>query len=258
MAATHMDCEWMFGDAATGALGLAALARFNPARWSGSLTFSACIDQLVKEKEKEIRRIVLKAPSGIASAEKAFATQDEAIAWLIDHDPEKQDLKRAAETARAQVKVWEQTKLETAKQIEELNILKAEETKEQPCNCEWMYGNHKSGFLASMNPLRWSGAISFKDAMEQLEKAEDRAITVKVPAGVTSKEQQFKTKAEALAFIKAVDPDAHKIKAEEIDQALENAAKKMQDSEDKLKAALQRATALEEKCKAEGVTLDDA
>jgi len=254
----RMDCEWMFGDAGTGALGLAALAHFNPARWSGSLTFSECIDQLSQNKTMSLRPIVLKAPSGIASAEIAFSTQDEAIGWLIDHDPEKQDLKQATLTARSQIKVWEQTKLEIAKQIEDLNTLKAGETHHHASKCEWMYADHKAGRLAQWNPLRWSEQLSFHDSIEQLAKAEARPILLKVPPGVHSKAHKFQTKEEAIAFIKAIDPETQQLKAMEIDQALANAAKKMEDCETKYKGELQRVADLEEKCKVEGIQLDDA
>merc|ERR1712110_348496 len=105
---------------------------------------------------------------------------------------------------------------------------------------EWMYGDAKTGRLAAFNPLRWSGAISFADAMGQLEKAEARPIAVKVPAGFSSKEQKFATKEEAIAFIKSVDPETARIKTEEVDQALVNAATKMEDCDSKLSEAKQR------------------
>merc|ERR1712032_475202 len=129
---------------------------------------------------------------------------------------------------------------------------------EQAANCEWTYADHTLGRLAKLNPFRWSGAISFQEALEQLAESDGRAISLRVPAGVRSKKHRFDNKEAAIAFIKTVDPEACKIKAEEIAQALQNAAKVMDDCESKLRDELQKVKALEEQCKAEGISLDDA
>merc|ERR1712226_791926 len=73
------DCEWMWGDAATGLLGFNALADLNPMRGSGSLTIDKCIDQLRKEAQTQNRPVIVKWPSGVMSHENKFATIQEAI-----------------------------------------------------------------------------------------------------------------------------------------------------------------------------------
>jgi len=92
----------------------------------------------------------------------------------------------------------------------------AEQPKAPKSNtCEWMFGDAATGLLgfnatASLNPLRWSGSISFKEAYKQLEevqKHKDRPIIVKIPPGFTSKEHKFGTVEEALSHLRAHDPD---------------------------------------------------
>jgi len=81
-------------------------------------------------------------------------------------------------------------------------------------NCEWMHADVATGLLgfsawARYNPLRWSGAISFEECIKQLEEVltnSDGEITVKVPAGVLSKENRFSDIASAIAFVEDTDP----------------------------------------------------
>jgi len=75
------DCEWMFGDAATGLLGFHALAHLNPLRWSGSLPLDGGIEQLRKVQQHGNRPIIIKCPAG--SQEHNFPTVEEAIDYLF-------------------------------------------------------------------------------------------------------------------------------------------------------------------------------
>jgi hypothetical protein len=101
------DCEWMYGDAATGALGFAPMARFNPLRWSGSLTLDAAIKQIeevAKDEKCKTRPIVVKLPSGVRGKESRLPDADAAIRFLQDNDPVKiaaEKAKREAEDAAA-------------------------------------------------------------------------------------------------------------------------------------------------------------
>jgi len=75
--------EWMWGDCGMGAVGIHALARFNPARWSQTLPLAETITELRAQNTKDQGRpITLKVPAGVLSAEQHFATVSEAIAYL--------------------------------------------------------------------------------------------------------------------------------------------------------------------------------
>jgi hypothetical protein len=80
--AAPKDCEWMFGDAATGILGFHMLAHLDPLRWSGSKTFQQAISDLEQVCRHGTRPIIVKAPSGVMSKENHFKTPQEAIAFL--------------------------------------------------------------------------------------------------------------------------------------------------------------------------------
>jgi hypothetical protein len=75
-----------------------------------------------------------------------------------------------------------------------------------------MYGDAGTGFLgfnelASLNPGRWSGAISINEGVANLGaslKQGDRPIIVKVPAVRTG--QRFETTQAAIDFLESVDP----------------------------------------------------
>jgi len=67
--AKALDCERMFGDCATGALGIHQFADLNPLRWSGSLSIPKAIEQLRYVEKKMDRPIILKVPSGVRSSE---------------------------------------------------------------------------------------------------------------------------------------------------------------------------------------------
>merc|ERR1712190_491378 len=59
-----------------------------------------------------------------------------------------------------------------------------------PTNCEWMFGDVAMGWLgvhhlAHLNPLRWSGPVSFDKAIQDLEdvrRHDNRPILIKIPA----------------------------------------------------------------------------
>jgi len=74
--------EWMFADAGSGIVGINLFARFNPLRWSGSMTSAAAISQLEEVARKEDRPIILKMPPGVFSQERQFDTIQGAIAHI--------------------------------------------------------------------------------------------------------------------------------------------------------------------------------
>merc|ERR1711982_287819 len=103
------------------------------------------------------------------------------------------------------------------------------EAKGAASNCEWMYGDTALGFLSRMNPKRWSGAISFEDAISQLTKElekKDRPVVIKVPAN-TMNEHHFDGMKAGLEFLSAVDPAKLKLKEGELEKAIEVAAQKL-------------------------------
>jgi hypothetical protein len=79
----ELDCEWMFGDAATGLFGVHGMADLNPLRWSGSLTIDKAIEQLQRVQEHGNRPIILKVPANTKTKdEHKFDTIEQAIAYL--------------------------------------------------------------------------------------------------------------------------------------------------------------------------------
>merc|ERR1712190_194974 len=76
------NCEWMFGDAATGLLGFNELAGSNPLRWSGTISISKAISDLRSVQAHKSRPIVLKAPAGVFAKELNFPDCQEAINHL--------------------------------------------------------------------------------------------------------------------------------------------------------------------------------
>merc|ERR1712039_614354 len=75
--------EWMFGDAATGWLGIHALAHLNPLRWSGAQSFEKTIRDLEDVAQHENRAIILKIPAGVSTPEQNFANATEAINYML-------------------------------------------------------------------------------------------------------------------------------------------------------------------------------
>jgi hypothetical protein len=75
--------EWMFGDAATGWLGLHAMAHLNPLRWSGSTLISKIIEDLSNIKlHGHDRPIIVKCPPGVLGKEEQFPNIEETIRFL--------------------------------------------------------------------------------------------------------------------------------------------------------------------------------
>merc|ERR1712190_684736 len=73
-------------------------------------------------------------------------------------------------------------------------------------SCEWMYGDAAKGMLgfqalAGLNPLRWSGEVTFNRAITQLRKVHNRPIILKVPANTLGQELVFNKKDEAIEHL---------------------------------------------------------
>merc|ERR1712087_1105483 len=70
-------------------------------------------------------------------------------------------------------------------------------------SCEWMYGDAASGLLgfqplAGLNPLRWSGELTFNRAITHLRKVQNRPIILKVPANTLGQEMYFNNTEDAM------------------------------------------------------------
>merc|ERR1711920_113008 len=86
--------------------------------------------------------------------------------------------------------------------------------KKQPTDCEWMFGDAAMGLLgfqaqADLNPLRWSGSITFEKAIADIRKVQshkDRPIILKIPSGVMSEELKFSNCHSAIDFLIARAP----------------------------------------------------
>jgi len=97
------DCEWRFGDAATGAVGFAAFAGWNPMRWSGSQSFEKAIADIRKATKDGDRPVIIKVPSGVMSAEQKFDDAQAAIDFLASKDPNVQAANASEQGATAAV-----------------------------------------------------------------------------------------------------------------------------------------------------------
>jgi len=69
---------------------------------------------------------------------------------------------------------------------------------------DWMFNDSTlGGMLSSLNPLRWSGPVSYKEAMnglkEQVESGEDRPVILRIPADAEQKE--YASCKEAIAML---------------------------------------------------------
>jgi len=99
------DCEWMFADAATGILGINALAHLNPLRWSGPVSFDKAIADLEDVLQNSDRPILVKVPANTLDSTECVSTQ-EAIEYLKSMDPSRVAQEEAsiaaAEAARAE------------------------------------------------------------------------------------------------------------------------------------------------------------
>jgi len=222
------DCEWMFGD-------VNCFARLNPVRWSGSLSFVACSAMLEEQqKAKANRPIVIKAPSGVLSKEQRFLDCLAAIQWLKDNDPAKKSISEKLSHARSDLELKKQAmktleeeiasdsetcKAEAAK-LEELQKQVEELRAQAGLDCEWMFGDLNPG--ARLNPVRWSGSLSFAACSAELEeqqKAEaNRPIVIKAPSGVLSQEQRFDECQTAIQWLKGI---AEGTKVEELQKQVD-------------------------------------
>merc|ERR1712232_1521119 len=78
-------CEWMFEDAGSGWVGIQALARLNPLRWSGPQTYAKTLENLKLLQSNGVQRsIKIKAPPGVLEKEYDFDTVQGAIDFLIN------------------------------------------------------------------------------------------------------------------------------------------------------------------------------
>lgn len=223
------NCEWMFGDAATGLLGINAMCTLNPLRWTGAVAFDQAIEELSKINESGSRPIICKVPAGISSKEHRFETTQEAIDFLKDNDPKRMDLRKKVEKAKEQ--------LEEAKRILEDDIesekvaatalkeaLVAAGKVEEHTNTvqsEWMFGDAGTGALSILNPMRWSGRQTLATTVNTLnamvkyaeEQGEaQRPIIVRIPPGLAGKIDKFENYSAAVDFlmkdIKELEPDS--------------------------------------------------
>eukprot|EP00414_Alexandrium_minutum_P006502 CAMPEP_0113825484 /NCGR_PEP_ID=MMETSP0328-20130328/3771_1 /TAXON_ID=39455 /ORGANISM="Alexandrium minutum" /LENGTH=169 /DNA_ID=CAMNT_0000793435 /DNA_START=1 /DNA_END=507 /DNA_ORIENTATION=+ /assembly_acc=CAM_ASM_000350 len=83
-----------------------------------------------------------------------------------------------------------------------------------------------------MNPLRWSGSVTFSKAINDLRQVcqhGERPVFVKVPSGVTTERQRFETTTEAVNYLISLHPV--KVAAKEV------AARAQDDAEAQLEQA---------------------
>jgi hypothetical protein len=142
----------MYGDAATGALGFAPMARFNPLRCSGSLTLDAAIKQIeevAKDEKSKTRPIVVKLPSGVRGKESRVPDADAAIKFLQDNDP----VKIAAEKAKREAE-------------EAATVAAAAEAAEKKKLCQVAKEKADESLAAAENEL--------KEIEENMEKSKDQ------------------------------------------------------------------------------------
>lgn len=79
-----------------------------------------------------------------------------------------------------------------------------------------MFGDAASGALgfqalAGLNPLRWSGSLTFEKALADmdhlLKEKQDRPVNIKIPSGVSTKEKQLSSIQDAIEYIKSKSPE---------------------------------------------------
>jgi len=154
-------------------------------------------------------------------------------------------------------------------------MVKQKQAVAKSADCEWMF-NYKQGLLefnvfdlGHLSPVRWSGAVPIEKAIRDFEELKqtdqcDRAVQVKVPAGVFTETQEFETYDEAIAYLKRRDPaefvrkqDAEKIASEAV-----KVARATKDAADAAVAAARRELAAKEEmlmqAKARVETANDA
>lgn len=199
-------------------------------------------DPVVKQRELEKQRAAMEAAKKEADAKERLRKEREAATNILTMAQER------VTTAQANVEYLKKKTEEDAQLVQQLKAEKEDADKAAAVkhpDCEWMYGDLLWG--ANIVPTNWSGSISFEKGIEQLEnqqKKKDRPIIVKIPSGVTSKENKFKNCENAIQFIKDSNPNTKALTVEEKATALENAVnstadgkKQLAESESELKAA---------------------
>lgn len=240
--AYELDMEWRFGDAGQGALGIEALASYNPMRWSGSLDLRIGFKQMeeLKENGEGHRPIILKIPSGITAREHLCKDVTTAMEHIKTKSPEhiKAELEEleAQERKRRLLKVVQDNiaELESAKislQQEQdkakeartsLHDLIAEVVQQNGVQCQWMFDDAGSGWgviglgdvggkLAHLNPARWSQKNSMPTTQDMLEAVArdvtkcDRPILLKIhEQGKNPQETKFAKVDLAIAYLRTV------------------------------------------------------
>lgn len=74
---------------------------------------------------------------------------------------------------------------------------------EKGADVDWMFNDTTFGMLSALNPFRWSGPVSYKEAMRAIKeqhKGSDRPVLMKIPAEADTAEPYDSCK-EALAFL---------------------------------------------------------
>lgn len=245
------DCEWMFGDAASGPLGFNELAHLSPLRWSGALTFPKAISDLEEVLSNGSRPILVKVPSGFATPSKRFETTQTALEFLKKANPaEHRRRQKKNEQTMEAVKVAMEAKdaavseaaaiseevtsqeatLSTAQAEAETaaNVAKeatlAVQSVQSEGKCEWMFGDAGKGLLgfkvAKLNPLRWSGKLSFMEGSRQLQETQQqtegatRRIVVRVPPGTAGEEKHFNNCSGAISYLDGLCPIVNKAREE--------------------------------------------
>jgi len=128
-------CEWMFGDAGKGLLGF-KVAKLNPLRWSGKLSFmEGCrqLREIQQQTEGATRRIVVRVPPGADGDEKHFNNCTGAISYLdglcpiVNKAREESDAANTAhKAADAKVSDAEAALAETKKKLEVVTMTVSE------------------------------------------------------------------------------------------------------------------------------------
>mmetsp|Transcript_34367 Transcript_34367/g.94680 ORF Transcript_34367/g.94680 Transcript_34367/m.94680 type:complete len:267 (+) Transcript_34367:69-869(+) len=250
------NCEWMFGDAATGILGFHGMASMNPLRWSGPVTFDKGIADLEEVLKHGTRPIIVKVPAGVSSKEQSFKTPEEAIDYLKSVDPKRMSLKAAAENAARVVQeceaILEESKM--AEQAANADLMKALEAsgKAASLKCEWMFADAGSGigklgmFFANFNPVRWSGGQTFAKTLADLDGltkqadesgADHRPIKLRIPPGLSGQEETFENSQSAIARLKTDVEDGGESDLTKLEDAHERAKETLLDAELKLDEA---------------------
>lgn len=142
-----MDCEWMYGDAAAGAIGFNELAHLNPLRWSGSLSFEKAISALEADLSKGSRPILVKVPAGVKTSPQRFETTEEALEYLRKVDPV--EVARIASEKEAELV----TRRETEKQADDA-VAKATEAKDAAVEAVKVATNAKDAAESAAAALR--------------------------------------------------------------------------------------------------------